>query len=79
VSCFLTSAVNDMLNVKLLQWVSTPGTCHAFFSALLLFISCLQQPLFPGDSEWQQLLHIFKLLGTPNENVWPGVSRLRDW
>jgi hypothetical protein len=38
-----------------------------------------QQPLFPGDSEWQQLLHIFKLLGTPNENVWPGVSRLRDW
>jgi hypothetical protein len=41
--------------------------------------SCLQQPLFPGDSEWQQLLHIFKLLGTPNENVWPGVSRLRDW
>lgn len=40
---------------------------------------CLQQPLFPGDSEWQQLLHIFKLLGTPNENVWPGVSRLRDW
>jgi cyclin-dependent kinase len=41
--------------------------------------ACLQQPLFPGDSEWQQLLHIFKLLGTPNENVWPGVSRLRDW
>lgn len=38
-----------------------------------------KQPLFPGDSEWQQLLHIFKLLGTPNENVWPGVSRLRDW
>jgi len=36
-------------------------------------------PLFPGDSEWQQLLHIFKLLGTPSEQVWPGVSRLRDW
>jgi serine/threonine protein kinase len=42
-------------------------------------VSLLQQPLFPGDSEWQQLLHIFKLLGTPNEGVWPGVSRLRDW
>ena len=38
-----------------------------------------QQPLFPGDSEWQQLLHIFKLLGTPNEALWPGVTRLRDW
>ena len=28
-----------------------------------------QTPLLPGDSEWQQLLHIFKLLGTPNEQV----------
>ena len=39
----------------------------------------LQQPLFPGDSEWQQLLHIFKLLGTPHERTWPGVTKLRDW
>uniref|UniRef100_A0A453RK35 [RNA-polymerase]-subunit kinase n=1 Tax=Aegilops tauschii subsp. strangulata TaxID=200361 RepID=A0A453RK35_AEGTS len=31
--------------------------------------------LFPGDSEVQQLLHIFKLLGTPNEDVWPGVGK----
>eukprot|EP00250_Pteridium_aquilinum_P005148 c15286_g1_i1 orf=106-1026(-) len=38
-----------------------------------------RQPLFPGDSELQQLLHIFKLLGTPNEDVWPGVNKLRDW
>lgn len=38
-----------------------------------------KQPLFPGDSELQQLLHIFKLLGTPSEQVWPGVSNLRDW
>ena len=38
-----------------------------------------KQPLFPGDSELQQLLHIFKLLGTPNETVWPGVTKLRDW
>ena len=36
-------------------------------------------PLFPGDSELQQLLHIFKLLGTPSEKQWPGVTRLRDW
>ncbi len=40
---------------------------------------CPQQPLFPGDSELQQLLHIFKLLGTPSEKIWPGVSKLRDW
>ncbi|XP_058073358.1 cell division control protein 2 homolog D [Magnolia sinica] len=37
------------------------------------------QPLFPGDSELQQLLHIFRLLGTPNEDVWPGISQLPDW
>eukprot|EP00959_Pyramimonas_sp_CCMP1952_P267358 5590096-Pyramimonas_sp.AAC.1 len=35
--------------------------------------------LFPGDSELQQLLHIFKMLGTPNESVWPNVTKLRDW
>lgn len=38
-----------------------------------------KQAVFPGDSELQQLLYIFKLLGTPNEDVWPGVTQLRDW
>ncbi|XP_076893872.1 cell division control protein 2 homolog C-like [Bidens hawaiensis] len=38
-----------------------------------------RQALFPGDSEFQQLLHIFRLLGTPTEEVWPGVSSLKDW
>ena len=41
--------------------------------------SLLQQALFPGDSELQQLLHIFKFLGTPDEAIWPDVSKLRDW
>ncbi|URE25589.1 splicing factor U2AF [Musa troglodytarum] len=35
--------------------------------------------LFPGDSELQQLLYIFRLLGTPTEEVWPGVERLSNW
>ncbi|ERN04302.1 hypothetical protein AMTRI_Chr08g210430 [Amborella trichopoda] len=38
-----------------------------------------RQALFPGDSELQQLLHIFKMLGTPTEEQWPGVTSLRDW
>lgn len=43
-------------------------------------VACSSQaPLFPGDSEYQQLLHIFKLLGTPSEDTWPGVTKLRDW
>ncbi|ONM03191.1 Cyclin-dependent kinase B1-1 [Zea mays] len=37
------------------------------------------EPLFPGDSELQRLLHIFKLLGTPNEEMWPGVGKLPNW
>ncbi|KAL3645426.1 hypothetical protein CASFOL_010606 [Castilleja foliolosa] len=37
------------------------------------------QALFPGDSELQQLLHIFRLLGTPNEDIWPGIGKLVNW
>lgn len=36
------------------------------------------RPLFPGTSVRDQLLRIFKLLGTPTEESWPGVSALPD-
>ncbi|KAJ3372685.1 Cell division protein kinase 1 [Allomyces arbusculus] len=39
----------------------------------------MHEPLFPGDSEIDQLFKIFKILGTPNEVSWPGVSDLPDW
>jgi len=38
-----------------------------------------KQPLFTGDSEIDQLYRIFRILGTPNEEVWPGVSSLKDY
>ncbi|XP_048112266.1 cyclin-dependent kinase 10 isoform X2 [Alosa alosa] len=34
------------------------------------------KPLLPGGSEIQQVDLIVQLLGTPNENIWPGFSRL---
>jgi serine/threonine protein kinase len=34
------------------------------------------RPLLPGASELKQLDLIFKLLGTPNEHVWPGYAKL---
>lgn len=34
------------------------------------------EPLFTGKSEVDQLNKIFKTLGTPNERVWPGYSKL---
>lgn len=32
--------------------------------------------LFAGDSEIDQLFKIFRVLGTPTEETWPGVSQL---
>ena len=33
-------------------------------------------PLFAGDSEIDQLFRIFRVLGTPNEETWPGFTKL---
>ncbi|EEY68005.1 cell division protein kinase, putative [Phytophthora infestans T30-4] len=38
-----------------------------------------KKPLFPGDSEIDQLYRIFRSFGTPNEATWPGVTKLRDY
>ena len=37
------------------------------------------KPMFPGDSEIDELFKIFQLLGTPAEGTWEGVSKLPDW
>jgi len=36
-------------------------------------------PLFPGDSEIDQIFKIFRILGTPDEANWPGVKSLPDY
>lgn len=38
-----------------------------------------KKPLFPGDSEIDQLFRIFRTLGTPDEESWPGVTQLPDY
>ncbi|KAL8215941.1 hypothetical protein R6Q57_022778 [Mikania cordata] len=35
-----------------------------------------KQPLFNGKTEFDQVYKIFKTLGTPNETIWPGYSKL---
>ncbi|XP_004310052.1 PREDICTED: cyclin-dependent kinase G-2-like [Fragaria vesca subsp. vesca] len=35
-----------------------------------------KEPLFNGRTEFEQLDKIFKILGTPNETIWPGFSKL---
>ncbi|CAB4394470.1 unnamed protein product [Rhizophagus irregularis] len=37
------------------------------------------RPLFPGSSIKDQLLRIFKVLGTPTEETWPRVSQLPEY
>lgn len=38
-----------------------------------------RRPLWPGDSEIDELFRIFRTLGTPDETVWSGVSSLPDY
>jgi len=37
------------------------------------------RPLFPGNTDADQLQKIFKVLGTPNESTWPTIAELPDW
>ncbi|KAJ9667407.1 Cyclin-dependent kinase catalytic subunit [Coniosporium apollinis] len=40
---------------------------------------CTRKPLFPGDSEIDEIFKIFRILGTPTEVDWPGVTTLPDF
>ncbi|EXJ95241.1 CMGC/CDK/CDC2 protein kinase [Capronia coronata CBS 617.96] len=40
---------------------------------------CTRKPLFPGDSEIDEIFKIFKILGTPDEAIWPGVTSFPDF
>jgi serine/threonine protein kinase len=37
------------------------------------------KPLFPGKNNEDQLLKIFKLMGTPTEETWPRVTQFSEW
>lgn len=37
------------------------------------------RPLFPGSDVLDQLMKIFRVLGTPTEDTWPGVTHLSDY
>ncbi len=38
-----------------------------------------KRPLFPGDCEIDEIYKIFRLLGTPTEEIWPNCTALQDW
>lgn len=37
------------------------------------------RPLFPGTTNEDQLQKIFRLMGTPSERTWPGISSLPEY
>lgn len=37
------------------------------------------RPLFPGTTNEDQLQKIFRLMGTPSERTWPGISQLPEY
>ncbi|PSS03396.1 kinase-like domain-containing protein [Coniella lustricola] len=40
---------------------------------------CTRKALFPGDSEIDEIFKIFRVLGTPTEEIWPGVTSYPDF
>lgn len=50
------------------------------WSVGVIFVEMVtRMPLFMGDSPIDQLYRIFRILGTPNEEVWPGVTQLKKY
>uniref|UniRef100_L2GFM3 Cyclin-dependent kinase 1 n=1 Tax=Colletotrichum fructicola (strain Nara gc5) TaxID=1213859 RepID=L2GFM3_COLFN len=59
---------------------STGGDMWAVGWIFAIFAEmCTRKPLFPGDSEIDEIFKIFRTLGTPTEDVWPGVTSYPDF
>ena len=46
---------------------------------LIFYEMAHKRPLFCGDCEIDQIFKIFQMFGTPNENTWPGVTKLPEF
>ncbi|KAI3378653.1 hypothetical protein SNEBB_009511 [Seison nebaliae] len=71
------------------RWYRAPellyGSHHYTMSVDLWAIGCIfaelinRSPLFPADSDIQQLCYVVTALGTPNETNWPECVNLPDY
>ena len=57
----------------------TPAIDIWSIGVILAEMSEKGKPLLPGDSEIDQLFKTFKLVGTPNEKLWPEALILKDF
>nr|CUU98197.1 hypothetical transcript [Hymenolepis microstoma] len=71
------------------RWYRSPellyGARHYSESVDLWAVGCIfgellnNSPIFPGESDIEQLWFVIRVLGTPTEKNWPGLSRLPDY
>lgn len=65
---------------EILLGAKTYSTPVDIWSIGCIFVEMVNhRPLFPGDSEIDELFKIFQVMGTPDEHCWPGVRELPDW
>ena len=55
------------------------GACDVWGIGCIIAEMATKIPLFPGDSEIDQLFQIYRIMGTPNETTWPGVKELPEY
>ena len=90
---FVNSPWNQLINLCIFQvvtlWYRAPeillGSNKYSCPVDIWSIGCIfaemanKRPLFQGDSEIDQLFRIFRVLRTPSEDLWPGVTQLPDF
>ncbi|RHZ56105.1 hypothetical protein Glove_406g104 [Diversispora epigaea] len=80
------SPLGSMTELVVTLWYRAPelllGTKKYSTAVDMWSVGCIfaelvnKEPLLPGRAELDQLDKIFKLLGMPNEKIWPGFSKL---
>ncbi|KAJ2759322.1 Cyclin-dependent kinase catalytic subunit [Coemansia nantahalensis] len=70
-------------------WYRSPeillGSRHYSIGMDMWSVGCIfaemvqRRPLFPGDSEIDEIFKIFRILGTPTEEIWPELKTLPDY
>lgn len=63
-----------LLGIKTYSWAVDIWSVACMFAEMLT-----GRALFPGDSEIDELMRIFRILGTPDDSTWDGVTKLPDW
>jgi cyclin-dependent kinase len=81
--------VRNYTNEVVTLWYRSPdvllgsrnyNTSVDIWSIGCIFVELLNgRPLFPGNSENDQLTKIFRALGTPNEETMPECTQLPEW